>query len=145
MSIRMVGIDHSRAPVDVRAWFSFTKKSAAAGMERLKEKEGINGVIILSTCNRMELWASVDETWSGSLVEELCLLKELDPTEFAEYFTVREEREAAEHLFYLACGLKSRILAEDQIRSSRRSRTRSPGRESTSARTMCWRCCSAKP
>lgn len=115
MSIRMVGIDHSRAPVDVRAWFSFTKKSAAAGMERLKEKEGINGVIILSTCNRMELWASVDETWSGSLVEELCLLKELDPTEFAEYFTVREEREAAEHLFYLACGLKSRILAEDQI------------------------------
>lgn len=115
MSIRMVGIDHSRASVDVRAWFSFTKKSAAAGMERLKEKEGINGVIILSTCNRMELWASVDETWSGSLVEELCLLKELDPTEFAEYFTVREEREAAEHLFYLACGLKSRILAEDQI------------------------------
>lgn len=115
MSIRMVGIDHSRAPVDVRAWFSFTKKSAAAGMERLKEKEGIIGVIILSTCNRMELWASVDETWSGSLVEELCLLKELDPTEFAEYFTVREEREAAEHLFYLACGLKSRILAEDQI------------------------------
>lgn len=115
MSIRMVGIDHGRAPVDVRAWFSFTKKGAAAGMQRLMQKEGINGVIILSTCNRMELWASVDETWDGSLLEELCLLKELDPTEFAEYFTVREEQEAAEHLFYLACGLKSRILAEDQI------------------------------
>lgn len=115
MGICMVGIDHSRAPVDVRAWFSFTKKSAAAGMERLKEKEGINGAIILSTCNRMELWVSADETWDGSLLEELCLLKELDPTEFAKYFTERKEREAAEHLFYLACGLKSQILAEDQI------------------------------
>ena len=38
MGIRMLGIDHNLAPVDVRAVFAFTKKSAAAAMERLKKE-----------------------------------------------------------------------------------------------------------
>ena len=83
MSISMVGIDYNKASVDVRAQFSFTKKNAASAMEKLKETPGILGCIILSTCNRMEIWASTQE--------------------------------AIEHLFYLTSGLKSQILAEDQI------------------------------
>ena len=82
MSICMLGIDHNKASVDMRALFSFTKKNAAAAMEQLKKKEGIQGCIILSTCNRMELWVSADEDWEGSLIEELCLIKEVDPTQF---------------------------------------------------------------
>ena len=65
MSISMIGIDHSRASVDVRARFSFTKKNAVSAMERLKEDRDILGCIILSTCNRMEIWASVQEDWEG--------------------------------------------------------------------------------
>lgn len=115
MSICMVGIDHNKASVDIRALFSFTKKSAAAAMERIKKIEGVRGVIILSTCNRMELWASVEDDWDGSLLEQLCILKESKPDAYSGYFVERREQEAAEHLFYLACGLKSQILAEDQI------------------------------
>lgn len=115
MSISMVGIDYNKASVDVRAQFSFTKKNAAAAMEKLKETPGILGCVILSTCNRMEIWASTQEEWEGSLFEFLCEEKGKNPEEFCRYFVEREEGEAIEHLFYLTSGLKSQILAEDQI------------------------------
>lgn len=111
----MIGIDYKKASVDVRAQFSFTKKNAAAALENLKKEPGILGCIILSTCNRMEIWASTGEDWKGSLYEFLCKEKEKDPREFEKYFVKREEEEAVEHLFYLTSGLKSQILAEDQI------------------------------
>lgn len=115
MSISMVGIDYNKASVDVRAQFSFTKKNAAAAMEKLKETPGILGCVILSTCNRMEIWASTQEEWEGSLFEFLCEEKGKNPEEFRRYFVEREDGEAIEHLFYLTSGLKSQILAEDQI------------------------------
>ena len=115
MSISMIGIDYKKASVDVRAQFSFTKKNAAAALENLKKEPGILGCIILSTCNRMEIWASTGEDWKGSLYEFLCKEKEKDPREFEKYFVKRGEEEAVEHLFYLTSGLKSQILAEDQI------------------------------
>ena len=115
MSICMIGIDHNKANVDIRALFSFTKKNAAAAMERWKRIPGIDGCVVISTCNRMELWASIQEGWEGSLLEELCKLKGVDPTQYGEYFVVRRDREAVEHLFHLTSGLKSMILAEDQI------------------------------
>lgn len=115
MSICMVGIDHNKANVDIRALFSFTKKNAAAAMQRWKRIPGINGCVVLSTCNRMELWASTQDDWEGDLLEELCKLKEADPTQYESYFVRREGREAVDHLFHLTCGLKSLILAEDQI------------------------------
>lgn len=115
MSISMVGIDYNKASVDVRAQFSFTKKNAALAMEKLKETPGILGCIILSTCNRMEIWASTQEEWEGSLFDFLCEEKGKNPEEFRRYFVERKEGEAIEHLFYLTSGLKSQILAEDQI------------------------------
>ena len=111
----MIGIDYNRASVDVRAGFFFTKKNAATAMERLKSEQGVLGCIILSTCNRMEIWASAQEEWQGSLYEFLCREREKVPGEFREYFVQRTGKEAVEHLFYLASGLKSQILAEDQI------------------------------
>ncbi|HIU76274.1 MAG TPA: glutamyl-tRNA reductase [Candidatus Pelethocola excrementipullorum] len=115
MSIRMIGIDYNLAEVDIRAIFSFTKKSAAEAMELLIAKPGIRGSVILSTCNRMELWASVDEDYEGSLLNELCELKGASKDQYASYFVERMEEEAVNHLFHLTCGLKSAILAEDQI------------------------------
>ena len=115
MSISMIGVDHSRAPVDIRALFAFTKKNAGEAMERLKSQEGIRGCIILSTCNRLEIWASVEDTFELSLYDCLCRLKGIQDASYEEYFVKRTDREAVEHLFYLASGLKSQILGEDQI------------------------------
>jgi len=115
MSISMIGIDYSRASVDIRAQFSFTKKNAVTALEHLKQETGILGGVLLSTCNRMELWASTQEDWQGSLYDFLCREKGKEPADFREYFVQRIDQEAVEHLFYLTSGLKSQILAEDQI------------------------------
>lgn len=117
MSIRMIGIDHSLAGLDIRAKFSFTKKSAVEAMEQFKELEGIKGCVLISTCNRMELWASTTKEWEQDLLVWLCHYKGLAPFTYDSYFVKREGKEAVEHLFSLACGLKSMILAEDQILS----------------------------
>lgn len=115
MSICMIGIDHNRAAVDIRAVFSFTKKNAVAAMETLKNTEGISGCVILSTCNRMECWVSTEQDWDGSLCGLLCGVKGVEPARYETYFVERRDREAVNHLFYLTCGLKSQILGEDQI------------------------------
>lgn len=115
MTISMIGIDHGRAPVDIRALFAFTKKNAGEAMERLKEKAGIHGCVILSTCNRLEIWASHEEDQELSLYQCLCELKGVREASYEKYFIIRKDREAVSHLFHLAGGLKSQILGEDQI------------------------------
>ena len=115
MSISMIGIDHSKASVDIRAKFSFTKKRAVETMKKLKEEHGILGCIILSTCNRMEVWVSTQDDKEISLYEFLCREKEVEKDGYQNYFMKRENEEAVRHLFYLTSGLKSQILAEDQI------------------------------
>lgn len=118
MSIYMIGIDHNRASVDIRALFSFTKKAAGEAMAALKGSDGINGCVILSTCNRMEVWVSARQDQGGGargLYERLCAYKGVDGGPYREYFVSRQDKEAVEHLFYLTSGLKSQILGEDQI------------------------------
>lgn len=114
MSIQMIGIDHTKASIDVRTVFSFTKKAISETLEKWKEKQEIAGCIILSTCNRMEIWISTAEG-DVDLYEMLCQEKKIDPDDYREYVISRREGEAVHHLFELACGLQSRILGEDQI------------------------------
>lgn len=84
-------------------------------MTVLKKQKGIRGCVILSTCNRLELWADVEEEKNVSLFECLCELKGIRNDELKKYFAERRDREAVEHLFYLTAGLKSQIIGEDQI------------------------------
>ena len=111
MSISMIGIDHNMAPVDIRAKFAFTKKNAGEAMEKIKNQNGIYGCVILSTCNRLEVWASVDD--QGDVC--LCRIKGITEDSYRQYFVERKDQEAVEHLFYLTSGLKSQIIGEDQI------------------------------
>lgn len=116
MSIQMIGIDHSRAGIDIRTIFSFTKKRCAEALDFFKGIEGIEGCILLSTCNRMELYVSCEEEFQGSLFDLLCEVREIpDGGFYRSYFVYREGEEAVAHLFRLAAGLESRILGEDQI------------------------------
>ncbi len=115
MSIRMLGIDHNRASVDVRSLFSFTKREIDDNLEVLRRSMHASGCIILSTCNRMELWVNVPDDSKESLAEHLCRYKELDPEQYTDCFVERRDQDAVNHLFHLTCGLKSQILAEDQI------------------------------
>ena len=115
MSIQMVGIDHNQASIDLRELFSFTKKQRVLAMEYIKKDKRIKGCIILSTCNRMELWVSTTEDYVPPLLKVLCEIKKVDEQKYSEFFIQRLEEQAVNHLFELACGLQSLILGEDQI------------------------------
>ena len=113
--IRMIGIDHSKATVSYREMFSFTKAAAKAAMEEFNKIPGVEGCLILSTCNRMEFWVSSSEELECSLYDLLCKAKQIDTQEYKELFTERSDEEAIVHLFETASGLKSKIIGEDQI------------------------------
>lgn len=116
MIIKMAGIDHTKASVGVRERFSFTKKETAEAMQLLKRNEHISGAVLVSTCNRLELWCSyrADDKAHDPL-HLICWLKQVRPEEAAPYFNEREGHEAAEHLFRVTGGLKSLIKGDDQI------------------------------
>lgn len=99
MSISMIGIDHNMAPVDIRAKFAFTKKNAGEAMEKIKNQNGIYGCVILSTCNRLEVWASVDDEVDVCLYDCLCRIKGITEDSYRQYFVERKDQEAVEHPF----------------------------------------------
>lgn len=115
MKISMVGIDHSKAELSFRERFSFTKVAAVESMKKIREKCPECGCLLLSTCNRTELWLSAGNGEEKATPQLLCSLKEVSQEEAGSVFVCREGTEAVRHLFELACGMKSQIFGEDQI------------------------------
>lgn len=114
MDISMVGIDYNKASIEHREKFAFTQLKAAAMAKQIIEKYKIKGCIILSTCNRTELWFS---GLSSSPFQVFLKEKEIEPDPYKEYFVERYGDEAVSYLFQLACGMHSQIFGEDQILS----------------------------
>lgn len=115
MAILMIGVDHNKADLDVRSEFSFTSKKMADALDYFMGQTGINGAVMISTCNRMELWLSTSENLPGSPVQMLCDYMEIDREQYDTYFVERENKEAVSHLFRLSAGLESKIVGEGQI------------------------------
>ncbi len=113
MNIQMTGIDHTTAPVKVRERFSFTTAAQARLMEKLASREGILGVVLLSTCNRTEIWVHSKASLSDILQRSLC---EAAGAELETgLFVSRQGMDAVAYLFHMTSGMQSRIFGEDQI------------------------------
>lgn len=115
MQISMVGIDHNKASIELREQFSFTKAQAAEAMWQIRKEGKADGCLLISTCNRTELYVSGWGNQESTPYEVLCERKNIDPKRYSASFTQREGNEAVDHLFRLSCGLHSRIFGEDQI------------------------------
>lgn len=117
MQILMVGLDHLHAPVDVRGRAAFLPPERAAALAALLARPGLLEGVILSTCNRTELYAVSDDPAIGqaSLAAFLSERKTLSDAEIDRHFTLMHHEEAAAHLFRVAAGLESQILGEGQI------------------------------
>ncbi len=113
MNIYMTGIDFDRAAICDREVFSFTKIGAKRAVEEALQISGADGCVLLSTCNRTELWLSGQVLLSP--YHTLCRLKGADPSRVEPLFKNRSGEQAVRHLFALACGMKSQVFGEDQI------------------------------
>ncbi len=114
MNIKVAIVDHSLANVENRELFAFTKASAIKGMQAIKNKDYVSGCVILSTCNRTEMWVSY-EGEGKEPYELMCEIKGIDEIAHKKHVKEKEGDEAVRHLFLLACGMKSKIFGEDQI------------------------------
>jgi glutamyl-tRNA reductase len=113
MNIVMAGIDHENAALEEREPFAFTSHALRETLERTAKAYPQTGCVIISTCNRTEIWVSGEA--SPDPEKLLCDLKGLPLPKNRALFQRREGADAAAHLFRLTGGLKSRILGENQI------------------------------
>lgn len=115
MQIKMIGIDHIKAPLQYREKVAFSNTRIIEFLNSLKKEENILSCVVLSTCNRTEIWVSYKENLINEIDYILCKFKNINLDEYKKYFVYRKDKEAVEHLFMVTSGLKSKILGEDQI------------------------------
>lgn len=117
MHIIVVGINHKTAPVEIRERLTFDPSQLGDAMTTLKQKKSILENVILSTCNRTEIYAVVDQIHTGRyyIKEFLSEWFHIEKEEFTPFLFIYEEDGAMEHLFKVTCGLNSLVLGETQI------------------------------
>lgn len=123
MHILVVGLNYKTAPVEIREKLTFQPNELAEAMKQLKEQKSILENVIVSTCNRTEIYAVVDQLHTGRYYVKSFLAEwfGLDKEEISPYLTIFEHDGALEHLYKVACGLDSMILGETQILGQVRS------------------------
>ncbi|ALC81869.1 MULTISPECIES: glutamyl-tRNA reductase [Bacillus] len=117
MHILVAGINHKTAPVEIREKLSFLPAELSEAMLHLKDEKSILENIVVSTCNRTEIYAVVDQLHTGRYYIKKFLADwfQLDKEEIVPYFRFYENESAVEHLFRVSCGLDSMIIGETQI------------------------------
>ena len=109
----VAGVSHVTAPIEVRERLAFRPQDAVRELAQLRDERLIREGVILSTCNRTEIYA-VEE--SGDAVSDISsLLSSRLGRDAAGFMYVHRDREATSHLFGVAAGLDSMILGEAQI------------------------------
>ncbi|MBM7691959.1 glutamyl-tRNA reductase [Peribacillus deserti] len=123
MHILAVGLNFRTAPVEIRERLSFNESELDQAMKALKNKKSILENVIVSTCNRTEIYAVVDQVHTGRyyIKEFLAEWFNIEKEEFSPFLFIYEQEGAIEHLFKVACGLNSMVLGETQILGQVRS------------------------
>lgn len=117
MPVLALGISYRRAPVELLERLAFTEEDLPKAYRRLLDLAGVTEGVILSTCNRVEVFGEVASYHAGflDLKRFLAESREMHPDEFAEPLYAHYEDDAALHLFSVAAGLDSMVLGEPQI------------------------------
>ena len=117
MHILVVGLNYKTAPVEIRERFTFQENDLAQALAKLRSTKSILECVIVSTCNRTELYVVADQLHTGRHFTKNFLSEwfQMPKEEFIPYLNIKEDEEAIEHLFRVACGLDSMILGETQI------------------------------
>ena len=117
MFLVVVGLNHKTAPVEVREKLSFSENHLPNHLENLTSNNVIRGCIILSTCNRTEVYAAVVDVDKGltTIREHLAKCCRTDLSEIKNYLYTYTLYDVITHLFRVASGLDSMVLGETQI------------------------------
>jgi len=113
MAFNVLGLNHKTAPVALREKVAFNEDRLVTALRTLQQESGIAEVVILSTCNRTEVyWAG---TASGAELSRWLERHHGNTLDIASSLYVHQDRLAVEHAFSVASGLDSMVLGEAQI------------------------------
>ena len=117
MTLLALGINHKTAPVALRERIAFSPETLDQALESLLAQPMVQGGVVLSTCNRTELYLSVEEreNLQEALVRWLCDYHHLREDEVRQSLYWHEDNDAVSHLMRVASGLDSLVLGEPQI------------------------------
>jgi len=121
MKLQMVGCSHHNSPVAMRERLAFTPAQTSAALDSLRERFPLTEAVLLSTCNRMELYTAVEDAQSGPSHEDVArFVADFHGLKIYEVFDDLFERtgeDAVRHLFTVAASLDSMVVGEPQILS----------------------------
>jgi glutamyl-tRNA reductase len=115
--IVVLGVNHRTAPLRVREKLAFDEAAASAALQRLRADGRLEESLLLSTCNRTELYAVAEapQLAAQCLRDVVCRSSDVDPLAEGSHSYVLVEREAIRHALRVASGLDSQLLGEKEI------------------------------
>jgi glutamyl-tRNA reductase len=120
--ILLMGLNHTTAPIGLRERLAINNACLSDALAQLCQPNDhctarLYEGAILSTCNRLEVYATGDDVEGGyeSLIRFVCLYRELDAGDFSHALYCKSDAEAVQHLMRVACGLDSMVTGEPQI------------------------------
>src|SRR5687768_311800 len=116
MRLFAVGLSHRTAPVELRESVDFARAGVEAALSALARSGIASEVVVLSTCNRAEVYAvGQNDATADALLRFFSEYHQVPAERIAEHLYVRRGPEAARHLFTVAAGLDSLVVGEPQI------------------------------
>ncbi len=117
MSILVIGVNHRSGPVSVLERVAIPADEVAKAVSGLANRDNVREVVVVSTCNRTEIYA-VTERFHGAYADIrdfLCDLGSLAPDDLHPHLYSQHDEEAIRHLFEVAAGLDSAVVGEAEI------------------------------
>ena len=113
-SLKVVGLSHDSSPIAIRESVAFSENESRNFLDRMREILGVEEALILSTCNRTEIYYTSDLDLSNAILNLLKIEKGIDHG-IDSYFWNKENLPALRHLFRVALGLEAKVLGDIQI------------------------------
>lgn len=115
MSLYALGLNHTTAPVDIRERVTFGPDIVVAALRSLCQLPGVTEGVILSTCNRTEIYCCASQDQGETLRQWIGDFHGLALSDISSYLYQHEGNQAINHLMAVSCGLDSLVLGEPQI------------------------------
>jgi glutamyl-tRNA reductase len=118
----VIGSSHHQTPLAIREQFALSNEQAIDLQNTLHAIEGINEILILNTCNRLEFYgvSSISDI-SQKIIDQLVLKHHFDRNLFEEHAFFKRNLEAIQHILEVAAGIDSQMIGETEIVSQLKS------------------------
>ena len=115
MKLLIIGLNHKTAPIEVRERLAFGPDIIAGALRDLRGREGVHEAVVVSTCNRTELYCAVEDGGEETVRHWLGGFHGVEHERVTPFLYAHAGRDAVTHLLRVSCGLDSMVLGEPQI------------------------------